>query len=161
MKKALVVYYSLSGNTRGVARKIASRLHADILEIYTEKDYPDDYDVLLGLGKRETASGYLPKLKPYRVDYTKYDTIVVGTPVWWGTIAPAMRSFLSSNLAQLKGKNVYPFATNGNWLGRTPSDFKKALRGVELGQLLNVRFEDKTQVTPNMGLTDWVKEIAK
>ena len=161
MKKALVVYYSLSGNTKGIAQKIASYLNADILELKTETPYPDDYDVLLSLGKRETTSGYLPKLKPYRIDFSKYGVVLVGAPVWWSTFAPALRTFLTFNLAQLKGKKVFPFTTNGDWLGHTPSDFKKLLRGVDLGPLLNIKFDEKTQVTPNLALTDWLKEVVK
>ena len=57
--KKLIVFYSLGGNTRAVARKMAQTLKADILEIKTVKTYPDDYDVLLGLGQREVATGYI------------------------------------------------------------------------------------------------------
>ena len=55
--KKLVVYYSIGGNTRAVAERIARTLHADIVEIRTVKEYPDDYDVLVGLGQKEVESG--------------------------------------------------------------------------------------------------------
>ena len=58
--KKLVVYYSLSGNTRAVAKRIARTLRADLMEIRTVKSYPDDYDVLLSLGQKEIRSGYMP-----------------------------------------------------------------------------------------------------
>ena len=86
--KHLVVFYSLGGNTRSVARKIALSLKADLLEIRTVKTYPDDYDVLVGLGKRETETGYIPQLQPYKVDLSKYDAVIIGTPVWWYTLNP-------------------------------------------------------------------------
>ena len=67
--KKLVVFYSLSGNTRAVARRIARALRADLLEIRTVKTYPDDYDVLLSLGEKEVKSGYI-KIRLECVDGT-------------------------------------------------------------------------------------------
>ena len=66
--KKLVVFYSLSGNTRAVARRIARALRADLLEIRTVKTYPDDYDVLLSLGEKEVKAGYMPQLEPLPID---------------------------------------------------------------------------------------------
>ena len=70
-----------------------------------------------------------------------------------------MKTFLSQNAAQLKGKKVYPFATNGGWLGHTPSDFKRALRGAEVKPTLSVKFDDKKQVTPNIAIDEWVESV--
>ncbi len=155
--KKLVVYYSLGGNTRAVARKIAQALKADILEIRTVKSYPDDYDVLLGLAKREVNTGYIPQLAPYRVDFSKYDAVLIGTPVWWYSFAPAVKSFMTGK--KWNGMKVFPFATNGGWLGHTPSDFRKALRGAEVGPVLNVKFEDNKQVTPESDIKEWLSLI--
>ena len=66
--KKLVVYYSLSGNTRAVARRIARTLRADLMAIRTVKSYPDDYDVLLSLGQKEIKSGYMPQIEPLAFD---------------------------------------------------------------------------------------------
>ncbi len=155
--KKLVVYYSFGGNTRSIARKIAKDIGADIAEIRTLKTYPDDYDVLVSLGKREVESGYVPQLYALGVNVQEYDEIVLGTPVWWYTYAPAVKSFLKS--VDWKGKTVYPFATNGGWLGHTPSDFKKALRGATVGPILNVKFEEKTLVTPMSVIDAWIGDL--
>ncbi len=58
--KTLVAYYSLGGNTKSVAERVARSLRSDVIEIKTVKEYPDDYDVLLSLGEKEVASGYIP-----------------------------------------------------------------------------------------------------
>ena len=44
--KKILVYYSLGGNTRAVAKKIASKLKIKAVELKTLKAYPDDVDVL-------------------------------------------------------------------------------------------------------------------
>ena len=158
--KCLVLYYSLGGNTESVAVEIAQKLHADILKIETVKEYPDDYDVLLGLGKREVESGYLPQLNPFRIDFSKYDKIVIGSPVWWFSYAPAIKSLLAHIKEAIKGKAVYPFATHGGAPGHIGSDFKRALKNAsEIGQLLTVRFSETEQVTPNIAIYDWIKGI--
>ncbi len=155
--KKLVVYYSFGGNTRSVARMLARELGADLCEIRTVKTYPDDYDVLVSLGKKEVESGYLPQLYPTPVDVKEYDTVILGTPVWWYTYAPAVKSFLKT--VDWKGKTVWPFVTNGGWLGHTPSDLKKALRGATIEELLNVRFEEKKRVTPESAIVEWARKI--
>ncbi len=155
--KKLVVYYSLGGNTRSVARKIARALRADVLEIKTVKAYPDDRDVLLGLGQKEVKTGYLPQLQPYRIDFTKYDAVILGTPVWWSTYSPAMKSFMQGK--SWKDMKVFPFATNEGTLGRTPSEFRKALRGADVAPVLNVLFSGNMQVTPDSDIREWLKLI--
>ncbi len=155
--KTLVAYYSLGGNTRAVAGKIARALKADVIEIKTVKEYPDDYDVLLSLGEKEVASGYIPALLPVEIDWDKYDVIILGTPVWYSSIAPAMRKFLLSY--KWKDKLVYPFITNGGTVGHALGDLKKGLRGAHVGPLLNVKFEENEQLSPEIVIKDWIYSL--
>ncbi len=157
--KRLVVYYSFSGNTRAMAKRIARALRADIAEIRTIKTYPDDLDVLLGLAKREIESGYMPQIVPLSVDASKYDVIVLGTPIWWNSFAPAVKKFASS--ISWKGKTVYPFSTNDKGAGHAQSDFKKALRGATFAPLLNLKFDEKTLLTPLSEINEWLLGISK
>lgn len=153
--KKLVIFYSYGGNTRSVAKTIAAKLKADLVEIQTVKTYPDDYDVLVSLGKKEVESGYMPQLQPLGIDWKRYDSIILGTPVWWYTYAPAVRTFLSG--VNWKGKKVYPFVTNGGWLGHTTGDLKKALSGAEIAPVLNVKFDENTCKTPDSVIDEWVE----
>ena len=155
--KKLVVYYSFGGNTRAVARKIAKALDADIAEIRTTKTYPDDMDVLLGLAKREVETECIPPIYNLAVDAQAYDTIILGTPVWWYTYAPAVKTFMKS--IKWSGKKVYLFATSGGKLGHTPSDFRKALRGANVAPIFNVIHKDKVQETPEYQLNAWISTI--
>lgn len=155
--KTLVAYYSLGGNTKSVAEKIARALRADVIEIKTVKEYPDDYDVLLSLGEKEVASGYIPALRPVDIDWDKYEAVILGTPVWWSSFAPAMKKFTSGY--KWKGRLVYPFVTHGGTIGHVVSDFKKALRGAYVGPLLNVKFEEKEQLTPDTVIKEWITAI--
>lgn len=81
--KAIVIYYSYSGNTKNIALHIAEALNADTAVIDTVKAYEGDYDAVVEQGHDEIRKGFRPPIKPINVDLSQYDTIILGTPVWW------------------------------------------------------------------------------
>ena len=122
--KALVVYYSRSGNTRAVAEAIHTAVGGDIVELQPVTPYPEAYRATTDQAKQELASGYKPPLK-HRIGHIEaYDVVFVGSPNWWGTIAPPVMTFLTS--ADFSGKTIAPFVTHGgSRLGRAVEDIKK------------------------------------
>lgn len=155
--KSIVIYYSYGGNTRKIAEKIQKELKADAAEIETVKPYIGSYNDVVNQGQREVDSGFMPGIKPLKVDLDQYDTVILGTPVWWYTYAPAMKTFLHS--ADLSGKRVHPFATNGGWIGHTFKDFKKACSGAEVHSGLNIRFNEDEQLTSEADIRRWIQKI--
>ena len=155
--KAIVIYYSYGGNTRRVAEKIGEAVGADLAEVKTVRPYTGSYDDVVDQGRREVDSGFLPELQPLNIDLRQYDTVILGAPVWWYTFAPAMNSFLHS--ADLSGKTVYPFATNGGWLGHTFKDMEKACRGAKVKAGLNIRFNEDRQMTSDADIQKWSKNF--
>lgn len=157
--RPIVIYYSYSGNTRRVAEKIGKAVGADIAGIRTVRPYTGSYDDVVNQGQREVASGFLPEIEPLDVALSQYATVILGTPVWWYTFAPAMGSFLHS--ADLSGKRVYPFAANGGWLGHTFQDIERLCRGADVQPGLNVRFNEDRQLTSDAEIQKWVRRILK
>lgn len=157
--KPIVIYYSHSGNTRRVAEKLAAATGADLAEIRTVRPYTGSYDDVVEQGRREIDSGFLPELRPLDVDLSRYDTVILGTPVWWYTFAPAINSFLHS--ADLAGKTVYPFATNGGWLGHTFRDMERVCNGACVQAGLNIRFNGSRQLTANADIRRWAERIGR
>ncbi len=157
--KSIVIYYSHGGNTRRTAEMIQKQLDADIAEIETAKPYTGSYDHVVDQGQREVNSGFMPKIKPLEVELGQYDTVVLGTPVWWYTFAPAMKTFL--NNADLSGKQVYPFATNGGWIGHTFKDFGEGCKGAKVCEGLNVRFNEDRLLTAEKDILKWTQNIGK
>lgn len=155
--KTLVVYYSLGGNTRKIANLIQSKINADIAEIKLEQDYNGSYDEIVELGQEEVNSGYMPKIKQLTANLDDYDAIILGTPVWWYTFAPAMKSFL--NTYNLANKNIYFFATNGGWIGHTFQDFKYALPKSNIVSNINIQFNDKNLTIPQETILNWIENI--
>lgn len=155
--KSIVLYYSYSGNTRRVAERIGEAAGADIAEIRTAAPYTGSYDDVVDQGRWEVNSGFLPEIEALDVDMSQYDTVILGTPVWWYTLAPAMSSFLRS--ADLAGKTVHPFAVNGGWLGHTLQDIKKACCGADVREGLSVRFNGSRQLTADADIQAWARRI--
>ena len=94
---ALIVYYSMNGNTEYAARKIAERTGAETLRLEPVKAYPDRGVRKFLRGGKSAMMEEKPELRPYRFEAEKYDTIIFGFPVWAGNITPPLRTFISSN----------------------------------------------------------------
>lgn len=109
-QRILVVYYSWSGNTEAVARKIQAEMNAAIFKIELQQPYPTDYAACVDEYRRDKSEGNIRLLKKTLED-TSYDVIFIGTPIWSGTMAPPIRTFLSGH--NLEGKRIIPFATHG------------------------------------------------
>jgi len=158
--KTAVIYYSLSGNTRRIARMAAEASGADIAEIEPASAYEGEYMEIVEQGKREVEEGFLPDVRPLPIDIGGYDCIIIGSPTWWYTIAPAVRSFVRSQNWQ--GKLVIPFTTNGGWPGEALDDLGKACRGASVKCGREIRFDSSggnDLVTPQKDIDRWLKEI--
>ena len=105
--KSLIVFYSLEGNTRLVAKELASKMDADLLEIETVVPYPVGKFSKFLKGGRSAIKAETPELKPYQVDIDKYDMVILGMPIWAGMVTPPMRTFLKEH--SLKDKKAAAF----------------------------------------------------
>lgn len=122
--KTLIVYYSRTGNTATIAKYIQDSVGADMLALETVTPYPEEYRATTEQAKRELQSGYMPPLKTAIPDMAAYARVFVGSPNWWGTIAPPVMTFLSE--CDMSGKILIPFITHeGSGLARSGADIKK------------------------------------
>ena len=110
--KALVLYYSQTSNTQTVAKEIASKLGADMEEIVPVELYDGDFQATIERGKKELDEGTFPEIQPVKADVANYDVIFLGSPIWFGTYAPPVITWL--NQVDLSGKKVVPFCTFGS-----------------------------------------------
>ena len=111
-KKVLVLYYSQTANTKAVAQELAAKLDADIEEIVPTTPYDGDFQATIVRCQQEREQGVKPELQPLKVDLAQYDTIFLGYPVWFGTMAPPMLAFVENT--DLGGKKIVPFCTFGS-----------------------------------------------
>ena len=92
MTKTLIVFHSRTGYTRRVARDLAGRLGADLDEIRIVQ--PMHGPLGYALCAIEAIAGLAPALRPAHRDAAAYDLVVVGTPVWFWSLASPVRSWL-------------------------------------------------------------------
>ena len=116
------------GNTKIVADYITELTGADQYEIVTHKYDGMAYSPLIKLAKEEAQNGELPPYEGAAPDVSKYDTIFIGGPVWWGTYPQVMFTLFKD--INLDGKTVIPFTTHeGSGLANCVEDVKKAFPG--------------------------------
>ena len=128
--KSIVIYYSQLNSTKAVAEQIAGKLDIPIVAIQPVVPYDDDFNATIQRGQKE-MNGELPEIKPLDVKLEDYDVIFLGYPIWFGTYATPMMTFLKN--ADLKGKKIVPFCTFGSGgLNTSVNDLKKALPESEI-----------------------------
>ena len=111
MSKSAVVFYTWGGQAKTMAEEIAKLTDADIIEVKPKTPYSDNYSTCVKDAKKEMDEGKLPELTETDFDMSAYDTVYVGSPIWFGTIAAPIAAFLTE--ADLTGKFVKPFVTHG------------------------------------------------
>lgn len=110
--KVLVLYYSQTTNTEQVANEIAARLNADKEAIVAVNPYDGDFHATIERCMQEREGGILPEIQPVAANLDDYDVIFLGYPVWFGTFAPPVITWLNS--VDLSGKTIVPFCTFGS-----------------------------------------------
>lgn len=137
MKKA-VIYYSLEGNTQLVANLIAKKLDADVISLIPEKQYYKTGFKKFFWGGKSVIFNEKPKLKNESILLEDYDVIILGTPVWAGSYAPPINTFLSEN--SLSDKRVYLIACHaGDDAGKILNRTKKYFPQINILGMLSLK----------------------
>ncbi|MHC1717783.1 MAG: flavodoxin [Acidaminococcaceae bacterium] len=154
--KILIAYYSRTGNTKSVAQEIQKNVGGDLFEIKTTNTYPEEYQATTEQAKTEKNNNFRPQLATQVSDFSSYDVIFVGYPIWWGTMPMGVFSFLEQyNFA---GKTVIPFCTHGgSGLGDSVGDIKKTLPQANVISGLAVRGSEVSKSQAE--IANWLKSI--
>lgn len=156
MSRILIVYYSVTGRTRQVAELIQKTIGGNLVSIRTKVPYSNELLARWKDGHREVKDEILPELNDFPVDIGEYDTIFLGTPVWWYTIAPAMKKFLLTH--DLSGKIIYPFVTGEGSAGHALNHFAADVGDCFVKSGLHVRFGSFGMVTKGEQIENWAKD---
>lgn len=103
----------LVGTTEYVANLIQSVTGGEKHEIHTIELYPNDFNAVINQNHQEVAEGFLPQLKGSAGNLDQYDTVLIGYPVWAGSVPQAIRAFLTSY--DFSGKTLIPFCTHDGY----------------------------------------------
>ena len=114
-KDTLVVYFSATGTTKGVAEKIAAITGADLYEIKAAQEYTsadlDWNDSDSRTTHEQNDKSARPEIGSDPVSLDGYSTIYIGFPIWWGEEPRIMDTFVESY--DFDGITMIPFCTSG------------------------------------------------
>ena len=135
MSKKLVAYFSASGTTAKVAKKMAEAIGADLFEIKPEMPYTGADLNWQNKNSRSSVEmndrSSRPAIAVKAADMLQYDVVFVGFPVWWYREPSIIDTFMESY--DFAGKTVIPFATSGgSGLGDSAANMQKLAKGAKV-----------------------------
>lgn len=158
--KTIIIYYGYGSHTRMIAERIKKALECDILEIKPKVQYSSDYQTVVDQTTDNRETKETPEIEDININLDDYDKVILGTPVWWYTITPPIRTFLKNY--DLSGKIVIPFATNAGWLGSTFEEIRELCNG-NIQNEMSIKFTtDHTEnklVTSDLEINKWIDKI--
>lgn len=135
MGKTLVAYFSASGTTAKVAKKMAEAIGADLFEIQPETPYTgadlnwQNKNSRSSVEMKDRSSR--PAIAAQVADMAQYSVVFVGFPVWWYREPSIIDTFMESY--DFAGKTVVPFATSGgSGLGESAANMQKLAKGARV-----------------------------
>ena len=157
MSKVLVAYFSASGVTAKLAKKLAAAIGADLHEIKPEKPYTSadldwrDSNSRSSIEMKDKS--FRPAIANSVENMDQYDTVFVAFPIWWYVAPTIINTFLEAY--NLDGKKIVPLATSGSsGMGNTNKELAPSCKGATL--------EEGKRFAANAGekeLADWAKKF--
>lgn len=131
----LVAYFSATGTTKNMAKKVATEVGGDLFEITPETLYTATD--LNWMDKKSRSSvemsdkSFRPKMNGEKIDISKYDEIYIGFPIWWYVAPTIINTFLESD--DFSGKKIKLFATSGgSGFGKTVQELQASAKGATI-----------------------------
>ncbi len=130
--KALVVYFSCTGNTKRAAQYASDILGADLYEITPKVPYTSNdlnyHDENTRATVEQKDSSARPAIVGDVVNFEQYDTVVLAFPIWWGQEPRILDTFMESH--DFGGKTIVPMCTsNSSDMGSSANYLKAVTKG--------------------------------
>lgn len=135
--RALVVYFSCTNTTKGIADRIVEAIGAATWRIEPETAYTSEdlnYNNSSSRANREQNDpSARPVIKGKCENLADYDVVFLGYPIWWGKAPKVIFTFLESH--DLTGETVIPFCTShSSGIGASDTDLHRLAAGTEWKQ---------------------------
>lgn len=157
--KTVVIFYSLEGNTKFIAQAISKELQADIIELETVKEFPSSGFKKYIWGGKSIVFKQYPELKNKNLDLSVYENIIIGTPIWAGSYAAPLNTFVKQH--SFSGKKVALFACHGGGgAEKCFKMFKQSLTGNDfIGEIDFIDPLKKDKEKNNIKAVNWAKDL--
>lgn len=164
--KTLIVYYSYSGNTEQIVSDLKTLIDADVVKIeptdktlkYEANNYAVGTQQLKKIKKNPDDENSYPSIDSVNVDFSKYETVIIATPLWWSQMASNMQTFLFKFGKEMAGKkNALVVSSHSSGISGVEKDANRLVpNGVFAKSLwINATKHSKRKTH----LEKWLKEI--
>ena len=172
MSRSLIIYFSRrgqnysgghivslnKGNSERIAEFIQKYTGADMFEVRTIKDYPEDFKECTEVAREELHRNARPRLEEYLDGLSGYDWIFVVGPCWWGTFPMAVYTQLEQ--LDFTGKKVLPIMTHeGSGMGSADRDLKRICSGARI--IKGLAIQGSRAADAEQTIADWVDKYIK
>lgn len=152
--KALIVFFTWSGNTQGIAYEIQKQTGAEIFEIEPVPAYSESYNTVLREAQRDQHRQARPKIKNHIKNFDDYDVIMLGYPNWWASIPMPIASFLEEY--DFSGKTIMPFCSHGGGrFGQSLTAIAKLAPKAHITEGLSVHYSGGGRLKDD--IANWLK----
>ena len=112
--KTLIVYYSYTNNTEQIVDELKTMIDAEVIEVepvnknldYAANNYAIGTEQLNKIKNNPDDESSYPAIDAVTVDMSKYNTVIIATPLWWSQMASNMQTFLFKYGKEMEGKNI-------------------------------------------------------
>ena len=112
--KTLIVYYSYTNNTEQIVDDLKTMINADVIEVepanknldYAANNYAIGTEQLNKIKNHPNDESSYLAIDPVIVDMSKYNTVIIATPLWWSQMASNMQTLLFKYGDEMAGKNI-------------------------------------------------------
>ena len=165
--RTLIVYYSYTNHTHTIVTELQKLVNADVVRVepaqkgidYAANNYAIGSALIAAIRENPDDAASYPAIDPVEVDFSSYNTIVVGAPLWWSNMAAPLQTFLFNYGSRMAGKQI----------GLIVSSASSGISGVEAdarrlipdGRFLSPSLWIRSSQTSDCHamLTDWLDEV--
>jgi len=143
------------GNTEVVMKKISEQIGGTLFKINPLKKYSEDYQICTEEAKKELNENARPPLSEYIDHLEAFNPIILGYPIYWGTMPMPVWTFLEHY--DFSGKTIFPVCTHeGSGLGRSEEDIRKICPAANVRKGFAIRGSDVNRAQNE--IDRWLKE---
>ena len=166
--KSIIIYFSRAGynynvgkvdkgNTEMIVEYLKTVTNIDTYKIIPETAYPENYDETVEIARNEKSSNARPKINNPLTDIGKYDTILLGYPIWHSDLPNIVMTQLE--MLNLEGKTIYPFNTHeGSGKGNSINDIKTSAPKATVNDGFALRGTDARKTDSHTNINKWLKD---
>lgn len=112
--RTLIVYYSYTNNVERIVNELRMQIDADVVEIepaekgldYAANNYAIGSAQIAAIRNNPGDAASYPPIDPVNVNLADYDCVIIGTPLWWSSMAAPLQTFLFQHGKDMAGKNI-------------------------------------------------------